>query len=141
MKVTKACLILIASLTLAVCPSHAQTDSTTASTNAPAATPKPKAKGKTVQGKVASVDADAKTITLEGSTKRVITVTSKTKITKGGEPATFEDITVGTMVYARERMDADQNWVVSTLRIGPPKHRTPPAASTNAPASTPAPPQ
>jgi hypothetical protein len=137
MKVTKVCLIILASLTLAVSQGHAQTDSTATTNKPPTAVTRPKAKQ--MSGKIASVDMDAKTISLEGPTKREIKITSKTKIYNNGDPATLADATVGSHVAARLRQDADGNWVATTLRIGEPKHRTPAAASTNSPAATPPP--
>jgi hypothetical protein len=61
-------------------------------------TPAPRPRGVPYNGKVASVDKIAKTITLNGEKNRVIQVTSKTRIMKDGKPATFDDATVGEKV-------------------------------------------
>ena len=133
MKLTKVCLILLATLTLAVSSSQAQTDSTTSTNKAPAAA---KSKYKSYTGKIASVDSDTKTITLQGTSKREIKINSKTKIYNDGQPATLADAAVGLHVTGRERQDADGTWVATTLRIGEPKHKAPAAApDTTNPAS------
>ena len=59
------------------------------------ASPGAKAKPLPYRGKVASVDASAKTLTVG---KRTIKVTDQTKITKQGAAATMADITVGEKV-------------------------------------------
>src|SRR5665213_293553 len=102
MKPTKVCLMLLTSLTLVAYSVQAQTDSS-ASTNAPAATPKPKAKRFT--GKIASVDSDAKTITLEGPTAKTIKITSHTKIYNNGQPGTLADAAVGLHVSGASHQD------------------------------------
>jgi len=133
MKLTKVCLILFASLALAVSPSQAQTDSSTAA-NKPAAPAK--AKYKSYSGKIASVDNDSKTVTLQGTKKREIKITSKTKIYNDGEPATLADAAVGLHVSGRERQDADGTWFATTLRIGEPKHKAPSSPAAASPDAT-----
>jgi Cu/Ag efflux protein CusF len=126
---TKVCVIVLASLTLAVTSGHAQADATATSTNtAPPAVKK--AKSKRFSGKVASVDNDSKTVTLAGATAKTVKITSKTKIYNEGQPGTLSDVTVGAHVYGQEHEDADGNMVASTLRIGEPKRRTPPPSAT-----------
>jgi hypothetical protein len=62
------------------------------------ATPAKKAKkpkGIPFTGKLLSVDQVNKTITLDQKTQRTFEITSDTKLTKDGKPATLEDAVVG----------------------------------------------
>ena len=69
-------------------------------------------------GKITAVDAAAKTVTLSGEKARVLNVTSETRITKDGQPATFADAKVGEEVAGAYReMDGKLNAV--SLRVGP----------------------
>ena len=76
---------MLSALTLATYTAQAQADST-ATTNKPAAAPKPRAKP--INGTIASVDGSAKTITitLTSGDSQTIHIGSKTRITKDGEP-------------------------------------------------------
>ena len=67
-------------------------------------------------GKIASVDKQAKTVTVG---KRVLQVTSDTKITKNEKPATLDDATVGEEVGGQYHQDADKKMNLVSLRIGP----------------------
>ena len=73
-----------------------------------AATPAPAAPahkhGLPFKGKIAAVDATAMTVTVG---TQVYTITSETKITKDGKPATLADFAVGDMVggYAKKNGD------------------------------------
>lgn len=100
------------------------------STNAPATTPAPKKKSLPYHGKVASVDAQAMTFTVGTTT---INVTSRTKITKDGEPGVFADITVGETVRGAYKKDDDGKYNASSVRIGAAKKPAPATSSTNAP--------
>ncbi len=118
----KICLVLLAALTMAAFSTNAQTASPPSSTNKPAAAAaKPKAKR--YAGTIASVDKDAKTITitLASGASQTIHITSDTKIKKDGKPGIFADAVVGQKVRAFERQDDSGNWVVSTVNIGEPK--------------------
>lgn len=77
--------------------------------------PKPKRDTQPFHGKVASVDATAKTITVG---KQTYNVTSTTKLMKDGKPATFDDAKVGEEVGGVAKKDGDKLNIVS-LRIGP----------------------
>lgn len=66
-------------------------------------------------GKVKSVDAAAQTVTVG---KTTITVTSDTKITKNGAPATFADITVGEKIGGSGIKDGERKLTATTLTIG-----------------------
>jgi hypothetical protein len=128
----KICLVLLTALTMAAFSTNAQTDSSSSSTNKPAAAAKPKAKR--YAGTIASVDKDAKTITvtLASGASLTIHVTSDTKIKKDGEPGIFADAVVGQKVRGLEREDSSGNWVAGTVNIGEPKPKAaaPPAAAT-----------
>ena len=93
----------------------ASTFAQTASTNATASAPK--AKSKPLAGVVAAVDNDAKTLTLKDHDKP-IHITSKTKITKDGQPALLSDITAGESVSVRAKEDESGNPVATSIHIG-----------------------
>jgi hypothetical protein len=105
-------------------------------TNAPAAAPK------TVRapfkGKVTAVDTAAMTLTIGDSEK--IYVTSKTKITKDGKPATLSDVTVGDAATGAYKEDANGQKNATSIRVGEKKPKAekqptdgaaPPAAPKN----------
>ena len=128
----KICLVLVTAVTMAAFTTQAQTDSTSSSTNKPpAAAAKPKARR--YAGTIASVDKDAKTITvtLSSGASLTIHVTSDTKIKKDGEPGIFADAVVGQKVRGLERQNDSGNWVAGTVNIGEPKPKAaaPPAAA------------
>jgi hypothetical protein len=68
------------------------------------------------RGKLKTVDATAKTITIGTQT---IQITSETKITKMGKPATLADGAEGDMVAGAYRKDADGKLNAVSLRFGP----------------------
>ena len=68
-----------------------------------------------LHGKVAAVDAAAMTVTVGQST---VTVTSETKITKDGKPATLADITVGTTVVITSKKDDTGKLTATAIRAG-----------------------
>lgn len=75
-----------------------------------------KKKGVTpLHGKVAAVDTTAMTVTVGQST---VNVTSDTKITKDGKPATLSDITVGENVNIAYKKDDAGKMNATTIRIG-----------------------
>jgi hypothetical protein len=95
-----------------------------ANTNAPAtATPetsvtapaKPKRHGLVFRGTVSLVDTNAMTFTVG---KRTFNITSETRITKNGEPATLEDIAVGDKVGGAYKKDDDGKLNATTVRDG-----------------------
>ena len=91
-------------------------------TNTPAATaPVPKKNGALpFHGKVASVDATAMTFTVGTLT---IAVTSTTKISMDGQPATFADITTGATVGGSYKKDAAGKLTAGSVRIGEKKKK------------------
>jgi hypothetical protein len=66
-------------------------------------------------GKVAAVDTTAMTITVGQLT---INVTSDTKISKDGKPATLSDVTVGEKVNGSYKKDDAGKLNATTIRIG-----------------------
>jgi len=89
------------------------------STNTPPAAktttaPKKKA-GHPFHGKLAAVDKIAKTIKVGESTYQI---TSQTKITKDGKPATLEDGVVGDPVSGYVKPAADGTLAATTVRFG-----------------------
>src|ERR1017187_3681834 len=93
----------------------------------PASThPAKKIGGLPFKGKVAAVDpAAAMTFTVGTMT---IAVTSETKITKDGQPATFADITSGATVGGSCKKDAAGKLTATTVRIGEKKKKAGPGA-------------
>ena len=67
-------------------------------------------------GRLKAVDKTAKTISLGNET---IQITSETKITKAGKPATLEDGAVGEEVAGAYRKDADGKLNAASLRLAP----------------------
>jgi hypothetical protein len=100
-----------------------------ASPNAAAVQPEKKTdKVAPFQGKISAVDTIGKTLTLAGKEKnRLITITSETKITKNGQPATLGDATVGEVVGGRAKVTAAGQFEALSLRIGPKPEGTTPA--------------
>ena len=76
--------------------------------------------GMPFNGKITAVDKNAKTISLNGKEKpRVFYATAKTKFTKGGNPARFEDAKVGEETGGYAEKTADGKLELRSLRIGP----------------------
>jgi hypothetical protein len=91
----------------------------TAATNPPvAATRMP---SRRFAGKVLSVDAKAKTVTLQGGAKAVIRINDKTRIIKSKKPATFDVLAADQAVSGIERLDASGKWNAETLDVGDPR--------------------
>ena len=92
-----------------------------ATNNAAATAPAKKNGGTPFHGKVASVDATAMTFTVGTMT---IAATSKTKITKDGQPATFTDITTGENVSGSYKKDAAGKLTATSVKIGEKKKKS-----------------
>jgi hypothetical protein len=114
-----------------------------ATTNAPAITPvapaaapaqttpapvKPKKQGSVFRGTVSAVDTNAMTLTVE---TRTFDITSETKITKGGEPATLSDIVTGDKVTGAYKKSEDGKLDATTIRDGKKKKESAETTSTN----------
>ena len=86
------------------------------STNSPAATaPASKKHSQSYHGKVTAVDSAAMTVTVGSKT---FNVTSDTKITKEGKPATLSDITAGESVRGSYKKVAGGKLDATTIHIG-----------------------
>ena len=91
------------------------------STNPPAATtPAPKKNGLPFHGKVVGVDAAATTFTVGTLT---IAVSSATKITKAGQPATFADIKADETVSGAYKKDDAGKLNATVVKIGEKKKK------------------
>jgi hypothetical protein len=66
-------------------------------------------------GKVASVDTAASTVTVGATT---VNVTSETKITKDGKPATLADVTVGEKISGSYKKDEAGKANAASIYIG-----------------------
>ena len=71
--------------------------------------------GTPFHGKVAAVDTTAMTITVGQTT---VNVSSETKITKDGKPATLADVTVGESVSGSYKKDDAGKNTATMVRIG-----------------------
>ena len=109
------------------------------STNTPPAekksSKKDSARGHGIHGKLVSVDKTEKTIMVGKSTYQV---TSETKITKDGQPATLEDGIVGEPCSGYVKTNEVGKVYLSTLHFGAPpeKKSSKKSDSTTAPDST-----
>jgi hypothetical protein len=82
-------------------------------------------------GKITAVDKTAKTIKVG---ERTFQITSETKISKAGKPATLDDAVVGEKVGGAYRNTEDGKMAVTTVRFGPkPEGETPPKKKKEAP--------
>jgi hypothetical protein len=108
--------ICVAALILGV-PSGAPAKEKKTETANPEASASPGAKAKPLpyRGKVASVDAGAKTFTVG---KRTIKVTDQTKITKQGADATMVDITAGEKVSGSYWKKDDGSLEAKNVKVG-----------------------
>ncbi len=75
-----------------------------------------KKSGHPFHGKLAAVDKSAKTIKLGES---VYQITSQTKITKGGKPATLDDGVIGEEASGYAKPTDDGKMAATSLRFGP----------------------
>jgi hypothetical protein len=134
--IVKTALFSLLTAALIALPSVSRAQDQTASTNAPAATATP-AKKLPFHGKAAAVDTAAMTLTVG---TLVINVTSETKITKNGKPATLDDIKVDDVVSGSYKKDDDGKLNASMIRDGIKKKKKAATTdtSTNAPAAAPA---
>jgi Cu/Ag efflux protein CusF len=121
-------LSLLGLLAMAVAGTPVVVRAQTASTNA---VPKKKPANRILpfRGKLKAIDNTAKTITVGTET---IQITSETKITKAGKPATLEEGAVGDEVAGAYHKDAEGKSNAISLRFGP-KPPAEPNSKTNAP--------
>jgi hypothetical protein len=86
------------------------------STLAVSAADETKARPIPFRGKIATVDKQAKTVKVG---ERTFNITSDSKLTKAGKPATLDDATVGEEVGGAYKEGTDKKLEVVSLRIGP----------------------
>lgn len=78
-----------------------------------------KTRGTPYAGKVGAVDKAAKTVTIATKEKsRTYQITSETRISKGGKPATLDDVTVGEEAAAYGHEEGGK-YIAQSLRVGP----------------------
>ena len=92
-----------------------------AASGSPAATAGATQRSHPFHGMVASVDAHAKTFTINSKkdTSRVFKVSDQSVITKTGAPATMKDIVANEEVRGSFWKEADGSLVVRSLKLGP----------------------
>ncbi|MGH8095297.1 MAG: hypothetical protein ACREIF_17830 [Chthoniobacterales bacterium] len=115
----------------------------------PAAATTKKPRSIPYHGKVASVDASAKTFSIAGKEKtRVIKITDQTKITQQGADATMKDIVADEEVRGSYWKKDDGSLEARTVKLGPltaeemaqrEAHKKKKAAEAAAPSATPKP--
>ena len=88
-----------------------------AGTNAPAVHKKKKATGFPFHGKITALDASAGTVTVGEFKLLSLTVTSTTKISTNGVPATLADFKVGDSVTGYYKKAADGALNLTTLKF------------------------
>lgn len=72
------------------------------------------------RGKIASVDLDAKTVTLAGKVQtRTLIVTAQTRIHRDGQPAVLADAKNGEEVAGQCRRTEDGRLEAVSMRLGP----------------------
>lgn len=72
------------------------------------------------RGKIASIDHDARTLTLAGKTQhRTLIVTPQTRIQRHGQSAALQDAKVGDEVGGQYRSTPDGRLEAVSIRIGP----------------------
>ena len=110
-QITKLALFSLIAAALVAVPAASRAEDKPAATPAtPAAPAAPAAPAKKhgalpFHGKIAAVDATASTITVGSLT---LNITSETKITKDGKPATLTDFAVGDKVGGSYKKDGDK---------------------------------
>ena len=116
---TLAALSLFAAAIVAM-PVSAQAQDAT-STNAPAAPVKHKKHDHSVfNGKLSAIDTNAMTLTVG---ERTFEITSETKITKDGKPATLADGVVDETVGGAYKKDAEGKLTATSIHFGEKAHK------------------
>ena len=117
MKINLAKISLLTLLAAAVVALPVTLRAQDANTKAPdqAAPAKAKKGSATFHGAVTAVDTKAMTFTVGDKTYNV---TSETKITKNGQPATLSDVTTGETVGGTFKKGADGKLNAATLHVG-----------------------
>ncbi|MDE3067885.1 MAG: hypothetical protein KGJ60_10095 [Verrucomicrobiota bacterium] len=111
-----ATLGLLAAAILAVPAASRGAESTNAAATAGQSTRHKRAPGLVpFRGAVAAVDTNAMTLTIG---KRTLDITSETRITKNGEPATLSDLAVGDAVGGAYKKTDDGKLQARTIHAG-----------------------
>src|ERR1035441_3875342 len=123
--IAKITLFTLVAAALVALPVVSRAEDST-NTPPPASThPAKKIGGLPFKGKVAAVDPSAAMTFTVGTL--TMAVTSETKITKDGQPATFADITAGASVTGSKKKGADGNPPASWEKLGKKKKKPAPA--------------
>lgn len=125
--------ICVAALILGV-PSGAPAREKKTETPEASASPTAKNKAMPYRGKVASVDASAKTFMIG---KRTIKVTDQTKITKQGAAATMAEIKVGEKVSGSYWKKDDDSLEAKNVKVGDKREETKPMTAGASPTASP----
>ena len=117
-------------------PGRPPTEPAPGPVTAPAKTGTGKRETYPFRGVVASVDATARTVTLEGKgSRRVIAVLPDTRLVRAGIPATLEDVKAGEKVGGTLRKSGEGREVALLLRVGDKPEETPPTGKKRAKAT------
>jgi hypothetical protein len=92
-------------------------DKTTPAPAAPASPDATKPRPIPFRGKIGAVDLVNKTIALDEKTKRTFEITSETKISKAGKPATLADAVVGEDIGGSYTKSPTGKLVAKTVRL------------------------
>ncbi len=106
-------LILIAVLTAVI-----NTPLVAADKAAPEEKSEAKEKFRPFRGTIKSVDAGARSITLDGEKAQTFAIASDAKLTKEGKPATIADLSVGDAVGGRAKESGEGKWTAVTINAG-----------------------
>jgi hypothetical protein len=118
-KITLASLLTMSLIGMAVA-TQAKDQKPESTSEATAAAAKPKRDSLPFHGKIAAVDKIAMTITLEGKeAQRVLQITSETRFTKDGKPATLDDAVVGEQIAGSYKKTDDGKMEALSVRLGP----------------------
>ena len=78
-----------------------------------------KAKFRPFHGKIKEADKRAQSIVLDGEKAQMFLITSETRLSKEGKPATFDELTAGETVGGRAQ-EKDGKWEAVAINIGKP---------------------
>jgi len=84
-----------------------------------------KEKFRPFRGTIKSVDAGARSITLDGEKAQTFAIASDAKLTKEGKPATIADLAVGDAVGGRAKDSGEGKWTAVTINAGKRAEKTP----------------
>jgi len=115
--IAKITVLSLFAATLVAMPALSRAQDTNASASSSQTTPAPKKHDTPpFHGKLSAVDVSAKTLTVG---KLTLQVTSNTKITKDGQPATLSDGVVGQHVSGSYQKTADGKLNAVSVHFGP----------------------